>query len=84
MYQASKRGHPPIAPVQLALATIVQAYTGVSDDEGISATQKDRRWQLVLDCLDTNHAPCEPRHVGGLSEAAHRGADGPVAHRTNH
>jgi transposase len=33
LYRASKRGRPPIAPAQLALATIVQAYTGVSDDE---------------------------------------------------
>jgi len=57
MYQPSKRGQPPIAPAQLALATIVQAYTGVSDDEVIEATLMDRRWQLVLDCLDTDQAP---------------------------
>ena len=35
LYRASERGHPPIAPAQLALAIIVQAYTGVSDDEEI-------------------------------------------------
>jgi Transposase DDE domain/Transposase domain (DUF772) len=57
LYQPSKRGQPPIAPAQLALATIVQAYTGVSDDEVIEATLMDRRWQLVLDCLDTDQAP---------------------------
>ncbi len=57
LYQTSKRGQPPIAPAQLALATIVQAYTGVSDDEVIEATLMDRRWQLVLDCLDTDQAP---------------------------
>ncbi len=57
LYRASKRGQPPIAPAQLALATIVQAYTGVSDDEVIEATLMDRRWQLVLDCLDTEQAP---------------------------
>ena len=33
LYRANKRGQPPIAPAQLALATILQAYTGVSDDE---------------------------------------------------
>jgi len=33
LYRPSKRGHPPIAPAQLALAVILQAYTGVSDDE---------------------------------------------------
>jgi hypothetical protein len=56
LYRASKRGQPPIAPTQLALAIIVQAYTGVSDDEVIEATLMDRRWQLVLDCLDTDQA----------------------------
>src|SRR5215470_3627532 len=57
LYRPSKRGHPPIAPAQLALAIILQAYTGVSDDEVIEATLMDRRWQLVLDCLDTDQAP---------------------------
>ena len=57
LYRPSKRGQPPIAPAQLALAIILQAYTGVSDDEVIEATLMDRRWQLVLDCLDTDQAP---------------------------
>ena len=57
LYAPSLRGCPPIPPAQLALATIVQAYTGVSDDEVIEATLMDRRWQLVLDCLDTEQAP---------------------------
>jgi transposase len=41
----------------LALATILQAYTGVSDDEVIEALVMDRRWQLALDCLDCDTAP---------------------------
>jgi hypothetical protein len=41
----------------LALALILEAYTGVSDDEVIEATVMDRRWQLVLDCLETQEAP---------------------------
>ena len=57
LYAPSLRGQPPIPPAQLALATILQAYTGVSDDEVIEATLMDRRWQLVLDCLDTEQAP---------------------------
>jgi Transposase domain (DUF772) len=57
LYRPSKRGHPPVAPAQLALAVILQAYMGVSDDEVIEATLMDRRWQLVLDCLDTEQAP---------------------------
>ncbi len=57
VYQASPRGQPPIPPAQLALATILQAYTGASDDEVIEASTMDRRWQLVLDCLDTEETP---------------------------
>jgi Transposase DDE domain/Transposase domain (DUF772) len=57
LYRVSERGQPPIAPAQLALATILQAYTGASDDEAIEATLMDRRWQIVLDCLDADHAP---------------------------
>ncbi len=53
----SPKGQPPVPPARLALATILQAYTGVSDDEVIEATVMDRRWQLVLDCLDAEHAP---------------------------
>jgi hypothetical protein len=57
LYQDSPRGQPPVAPALVALATILQAYTGASDDEVIEATLMDRRWQLVLDCLDTEEAP---------------------------
>jgi len=56
-YVDSPKGQPPVPPARLALATIVQAYTGVSDDEVIEATVMDRRWQLVLDCLDAEHPP---------------------------
>jgi hypothetical protein len=57
LYRDSALGQPPIPPAQLALATILQAYTGVSDDEVIEATTMDRRWQLVLDCLDCPEPP---------------------------
>src|SRR5262245_17458523 len=54
---ASPKGQPPVRRTRLALATIVQAYTGVSDDEVIEATVMDRRWQLALDCLDAQEPP---------------------------
>lgn len=57
LYKDSPVGQPPIPPAQLALATILQAYCGVSDDEVIEASVMDRRWQLVLDCLDEPTAP---------------------------
>src|SRR5713226_2579087 len=56
-YGDSPKGQPPLPSAQLALATILQAYTGVSDDEVIAATTMDRRWQLVLDCLDCPEPP---------------------------
>lgn len=57
MYAATPQGQPPIAPALLALATVLQAYMGVSDDEVVEACVMDRRWQLVLDCLDCADAP---------------------------
>jgi transposase len=53
----SPKGQPPVPPARLALATIVQAYTGAGDDEVIEATVMDRRWQLVLDCMGTEEPP---------------------------
>jgi hypothetical protein len=57
LYKDQPQGHPPVPPAQLALATLLQAYTQVSDDEVIEATTMDRRWQLVLDCLDCETPP---------------------------
>jgi transposase len=57
MYADLTRGHPPVAPARLALATILQAYMGASDAEAVEACVMDRRWQLVLDCLDCTDAP---------------------------
>src|SRR5262245_49301245 len=57
LYKDQPQGHPPVPPAQLALATLLQAYTQVSDDEVIEATTMDRRWPLVLDCLDGETPP---------------------------
>jgi DDE family transposase/transposase-like protein DUF772 len=57
LYAASPKGQPPVPPARLAVATILQAYVGCSDDEAIEATTMDRRWQLVLDCLDAEAPP---------------------------
>src|SRR3712207_928112 len=57
LYHNVPQGQPPVPPAQLALALILQADTGVSDAEVIAATTMDRRWQLVLDCLDTETPP---------------------------
>jgi hypothetical protein len=57
MYQDRPKGQPPVAPAQLALVVILQAYTGASDDEALEALVMDRRWQLVADCMDHATAP---------------------------
>ena len=57
LYKDQPQGHPPVPPAQLALATLLQAYTRASDDEVIEATTMDRRWQLVLNCLDCDTPP---------------------------
>jgi len=56
-YADSPKGQPPVPPARLALATILQAYTGASDDEVVEATVMDRRWQLVLDCMGAEEPP---------------------------
>jgi len=57
LFRDSPKGQPAVTPAQLALVTVLQAYTGISDDEAIEALTKDRRWQLVLDCLDCQEPP---------------------------
>ncbi len=57
MYAEAVTGHPPVPPAQLALTIILQAYTKASDAEAIEALTMDRRWQLVLNCLDCEQAP---------------------------
>lgn len=57
LYTDSRCGQPPVPPAQLALALILQSYTGYSDDAVIEALLMDRRWQLALDCLDCDTAP---------------------------
>src|SRR4051812_18212905 len=57
LYADSRFGQPPVPPAQLALALILQSYTGYSDDAVLEALLMDRRWQLTLDCLDCEVAP---------------------------
>jgi transposase len=57
LYANHPTGHPPIPPAQLALATLLHAYTGASDDEVIEARTMARRWHLVLDCLECPAPP---------------------------
>lgn len=57
LFKDSSMGQAPVYPAQLALATILQAYTKASDDEVLECLLMDRRWQLTLDCLDCEQGP---------------------------
>ena len=68
MYRDTGAGDDPVTPALMAMATILQGYTGASDAEVVVLTVVDLRWQLVLDCLGSNEtafsqgAFCEFRH----------------------
>src|SRR6266545_1787387 len=47
------RGTAPLPAALLAMVTVLQAYTQVSDADAVVAAQVDRRWQLVLGSLGT-------------------------------
>jgi Transposase DDE domain/Transposase domain (DUF772) len=51
MYRDSGAGLAPVPPALLAMATLLQAYEGVSDAEAVELTVVDLRWQMVLDRL---------------------------------
>ena len=58
MYGAQPEGgSEAVSPVLLAMATILQAAFHVSDADAVEQTEHDRRWQMVLDCLDDEKAP---------------------------
>ena len=51
MYRQTGAGKPPVPPALLAMATVLQAYTGVGDQEVIELTVDSKRWPWVLGCL---------------------------------
>lgn len=53
MYARSGRG-APVAPERLALALILQVAMHVPDHEVPTLTAVDRRWRMILDCLDAD------------------------------
>ena len=46
-------GNPPTSPALLAMVTLLQAYTGLSDHDAVVASQTDLKWRLVLGLLDS-------------------------------
>jgi hypothetical protein len=50
-------GNTPVEAGLLALATLLQAYCHVGDRDAVERTVMDKRWQMVLDCLDAEQPP---------------------------
>ena len=53
MYSDAPHGTAPLPPALLAMVTLLQAYQQSSDAAAVENAVFDRRWQMVLDGLDT-------------------------------
>ncbi len=51
------RGQEPCPPAMLAMANLLQRYTGLSDAAAVDAAENDRRWQMGLGTLGKRKAP---------------------------
>lgn len=59
-------GNPPTSPALLAMVTLLQAYTKLSDHDAVLAAQTDLKWRLVLGLLDTAELEGAPFSQGAL------------------
>ena len=83
LYRPSKRRHAPIAPAQVALAIILQAYTGVSDDEVRDRNAHGSARAFGVGLSGHRSGPMEPRNMCCFSQASDRCVDGSTTHRTD-
>lgn len=51
MYRDTGAGKEAVPPALMAMASLLQAYLGISDAEAVEMTVVDLRWQMVLDHL---------------------------------
>jgi hypothetical protein len=57
MYRQTGAGDEPHPPAMLCMVLLLQGYVGASDAEAVEASVMDRRWAMVLDCLDAEEPP---------------------------
>jgi len=68
MYHDHPRGKSAVAPALLAMATLLQCYEQQSDASAVLESVFDKRWQMVLGCLNEDEPPfsqgtlCDFRH----------------------
>jgi transposase-like protein DUF772 len=48
MYRSTGAGAHPLPPAMMAMAALLQGYTGVSDSDAVEMTVVDLRWQMVM------------------------------------
>lgn len=70
MYSTTGRGRPPDPPERLALAMLLQVAFDVADHEVPTLTAVDKRWQMVLDCLDAEEPVISQGTVFNFRERA--------------
>ena len=68
MYQPPFAGDEPHAPAMLCMVLLLQGYVDASDAEAVECAVMDRRWQMVLDCLDADEPPFSQRALQGFRE----------------
>jgi hypothetical protein len=68
MYRQTGAGDEPHAPAMLCMVLLLQGYVGASDAEAVEFAIMDRRWQMVLDCLDADEPPFSQGAVQAFRE----------------
>jgi hypothetical protein len=71
MYRSTDEGKEALPPAQLAMAILLQAYTGSSDAEAIENATVDPRWRMVLGTLSPEEEE-PPFSQGTLQRFRHR------------
>ena len=49
MYRETGAGKEPVTPAIMAMAVLLQSYSGASDATAVELTIVDMRWQMVLE-----------------------------------
>lgn len=57
MYPERRHGREIVAPALLAMATLLQAWEGLSDQDAVESAVMDRRWQMLLNTLGSDEPP---------------------------
>ena len=83
MYRQTGAGDEPHAPAMLCMVLLLQGYVGASDAEAVELAVMDRRWQMVLDCLDVDDPPFSQGALQGVPRADGGARDGPRAARAH-